>query len=189
MLSWLFCLINTIPLSNEITTWNVNSLNVRLPHLLQWLAAHPVDILCLQETKLIDEKFPVAQINAAGYQVAFSGQKTYNGVAILSKLPIEDVVRNNPRFEDTQQRILAATIGGMRIVCAYVPNGQAVDSDKYQYKLAWLAALRDWLGEEMAAHPRLALLGDYNIARKTATCTTPSNGKARSIARTPNGPR
>jgi exodeoxyribonuclease-3 len=148
----------------KIATWNVNSLNVRLPHLLQWLAAHPVDILCLQETKLIDEKFPVAQINAAGYQVAFSGQKTYNGVAILSKLPIEDVVKNNPRFEDAQQRILAATIGGMRIVCAYVPNGQAVDSDKYQYKLAWLAALRDWLAEEMAAHPQLALLGDYNIA-------------------------
>ncbi|MFL6709021.1 MAG: exodeoxyribonuclease III, partial [Massilia sp.] len=109
-------------------------------------------------------KFPVAEINAAGYQVAFSGQKTYNGVAILSRLPIEDVVKNNPRYEDAQQRILAATIGGMRIVCAYVPNGQEVDSEKYGYKMAWLAALRDWLAEEMAAHPQLALLGDYNIA-------------------------
>lgn len=148
----------------KITTWNVNSLKVRLPHLLQWLAANPVDVLCLQETKLTDEKFPVAEINAAGYQVAFSGQKTYNGVAILSKLPLTDVVRNNPHFDDPQQRLLAATVDGVRIVCAYVPNGQAVDSDKYQYKLAWLAALRDWLAEELARHPQLALLGDYNIA-------------------------
>ena len=148
----------------KIATWNVNSLKVRLSHLLQWLSEHPVDIFFLQETKLTDDKFPLAEINAAGYQVVFSGQKTYNGVAILSKLPITDVVKNNPRFEDPQQRILAATIGGMRIVCAYVPNGQAVDSDKYVYKMAWLAALREWLGEEMAVHPELALLGDYNIA-------------------------
>jgi exodeoxyribonuclease-3 len=148
----------------KIATWNVNSLKVRLSHVLQWLSENPVDILCLQETKLTDDKFPLTEINAAGYQVVFSGQKTYNGVAILSKLPITDVVKNNPRYEDPQQRILAATIGGMRIVCAYVPNGQAVDSDKYLYKLDWLAALRDWLAEEMAAHPEFALLGDYNIA-------------------------
>ncbi|HEU4373957.1 MAG TPA: exodeoxyribonuclease III, partial [Telluria sp.] len=114
--------------------------------------------------KLTDDKFPVAEINAAGYQVAFSGQKTYNGVAILSKLPITDVVKNNPRFEDAQQRILAATIDGVRIICAYVPNGQAVDSDKYVYKLAWLASLREWLEEEMRTHEHLAILGDYNIA-------------------------
>jgi exodeoxyribonuclease-3 len=150
----------------KIATWNVNSLKVRLPHLLQWLADNPVDVLCLQETKLTDDKFPVAAIEAAGYQVAFSGQKTYNGVAILSKLPLADVVRNNPRFEDEQQRILAATIGGMRFICAYVPNGQSVDSDKYQYKLAWLAALHEWLAEEIATHQEqgLAILGDYNIA-------------------------
>ena len=148
----------------KIATWNVNSLKVRLPHLLQWLGENPVDVLCLQETKLTDDKFPVAEINAAGYQVAFSGQKTYNGVAILSKLPITDVVKNNPRFEDAQQRILAGTIDGMRIICAYVPNGQAVDSDKYDYKLAWLASLREWLAEEMRAHEQLAILGDYNIA-------------------------
>jgi exodeoxyribonuclease-3 len=129
-----------------------------------WLEQNPIDVLCLQETKLTDDKFPVAEINAAGYQVAFSGQKTYNGVAILSKHPIADVVKNNPRFDDPQQRILAATIEGMRIVCAYVPNGQSVDSDKYVYKLAWLAALRDWLAEELATHPQLAILGDYNIA-------------------------
>lgn len=150
----------------KIATWNVNSLKVRLPHLLQWLATNPVDVLCLQETKLTDDKFPIAEINAAGYQVAFSGQKTYNGVAILSKLPLTDVVRNNPRYADEQQRILAATVDGVRFICAYVPNGQTVDSDKYVYKLAWLSALRDWLAEEIAAHGEhgLAILGDYNIA-------------------------
>jgi exodeoxyribonuclease-3 len=148
----------------KIATWNVNSLKVRLPHLLQWLDTNPVDVLCLQETKLTDDKFPIAEINAAGYQVAFSGQKTYNGVAILSKHPITDVVKNNPRYQDEQQRIIAATIEGMRIVCAYVPNGQTVDSDKYVYKLAWLASLREWLAEEIGAHEHLALLGDYNIA-------------------------
>ena len=148
----------------KIATWNVNSLKVRLPHLLQWLASNPVDVLCIQETKLTDDKFPLAEINAAGYQVAYTGQKTYNGVAILSKHPILDVVRNNPRFEDEQQRIIAATIEGMRIICAYVPNGQAVDSDKYVYKLAWLASLREWVAEEMRQHGELALLGDYNIA-------------------------
>ncbi|PWF42921.1 exodeoxyribonuclease III [Massilia glaciei] len=148
----------------QIATWNVNSLKVRLPHLLQWLTDNPVDVLCLQETKMTDDKFPVAEINAAGYQVAFTGQKTYNGVAILSKLPLEDVVRNNPRFADEQQRIIAATIGGIRIVCAYVPNGQSVDSDKYAYKLAWLASLREWLAEELQTHTELAILGDYNIA-------------------------
>jgi exodeoxyribonuclease-3 len=148
----------------KIATWNVNSLKVRLPHLLQWLNDNPVDVLCLQETKLTDEKFPLAEINSAGYQVAFSGQKTYNGVAILSRHPIQDVVRNNPRFEDEQQRIIAATIEGMRIICAYVPNGQTVDSDKYMYKLAWLAALREWLAEELRQHEELAILGDYNIA-------------------------
>lgn len=150
----------------KIATWNVNSLKVRLPHLLTWLNDNPVDVLCLQETKLTDDKFPIAQINEAGYQVAFSGQKTYNGVAILSKHPILEVVKNNPLYPDEQQRILAATIEGIRFICAYVPNGQAVDSEKYGYKLAWLAALRDWLAGEMAAHASegLAILGDYNIA-------------------------
>ncbi len=150
----------------KIATWNVNSLKVRLPHLLTWLGDNPVDVLCLQETKLTDDKFPAEAINEAGYQVVFSGQKTYNGVAILSRHPISDVVKNNPRFPDEQQRILAATIEGVRFICAYVPNGQSVDSDKYSYKLAWLAALRDWLAEEVAAHAEqgLAILGDYNIA-------------------------
>jgi exodeoxyribonuclease-3 len=148
----------------KIATWNVNSLNVRLPHVLKWLEENPVDVLCVQETKMTDDKFPAAAIEAAGYHVVFSGQKTYNGVAILSKLPISDVVKNNPHYEDAQQRILAATIDGVRVVCAYVPNGQAVGTDKYEYKLAWLAAFHQWLSEEAALHPQLAVLGDYNIA-------------------------
>ena len=148
----------------KLVTWNVNSLNVRLPHLLRWLEENPVDIVCIQETKLTDDKFPLKEINEAGYQVAYTGQKTYNGVAILSRLPIEDVVRNNPRFEDEQQRLLAATIGGVRFICAYVPNGQEVGSDKFVYKMAWLTALREWVAAEMRAHEQFAILGDYNIA-------------------------
>ncbi len=148
----------------KLVTWNVNSLNVRLPHLLKWLEENPVDVICIQETKLTDDKFPADAIRAAGYHVEFSGQKTYNGVAILSRLPMTDIVRNNPHYPDEQQRILAATIDGMRIVCAYVPNGQAVDSDKYVYKMGWMAALRDWLAAELAQHPNLAVLGDYNVA-------------------------
>lgn len=148
----------------KLATWNVNSLKVRLPQVLQWLQENPVDVLCLQETKLTDDKFPADEIEKAGYQVVFTGQKTYNGVAILSKYGMSEVVRNNPRFEDEQQRIIAATIEGMRVVCAYIPNGQAVDSDKYQYKLKWLDALHDWLADELKSHESVALLGDYNIA-------------------------
>jgi len=148
----------------KIATWNVNSLKVRLPQVLQWLGENPVDVLCLQETKLTDDKFPLAEINAAGYEAVFTGQKTYNGVAILSRHPISDVVRNNPLFADEQQRIIAATIEDIRIVCAYIPNGQSPESEKFQYKLKWLAALHEWLGQEQQQHANLALLGDYNIA-------------------------
>ena len=148
----------------KLVTWNVHSLKVRLPQVLQWLTDNPVDVLCLQETKTVDEKFPQADIQAAGYHVIFSGQKTYNGVAILSKHPMTDVVRNNPHFEDEQQRLIAATINGVRVICAYIPNGQSPDSDKYQYKLRWLDGLQQWLIAELSAHPKLALLGDYNIA-------------------------
>ena len=148
----------------KLATWNVNSLNVRLPHVLKWLGENPVDVLCIQETKLTDDKFPQKEIEEAGYQVVFSGQKTYNGVAILSKLPMTDVVKNNPKYPDEQQRILAATIDGIRVVCAYVPNVQALDSDKYTYKLGWLQSFRDWLAEELARNEHLAVLGDYNIA-------------------------
>jgi exodeoxyribonuclease-3 len=148
----------------KLATWNVNSLNVRLPHVMNWLLENPTDVLCLQETKLTDDKFPASIIEAAGYHVVYSGQKTYNGVAIISKLPITDVVKNNPLFDDPQQRILAATIAGMRVVCAYVPNGQSVGSEKYEYKLGWLSAFHEWIQREAAVHPQLAVVGDYNIA-------------------------
>lgn len=148
----------------KIAAWNVNSLKVRLPQVLQWLQSNPVDVLCLQETKLTDDKFPQAEIEAAGYSVVFSGQKTYNGVAILSKHPITEVQKNNPLYADEQQRLIAATIQGIRIVCVYIPNGQAPDSDKFVYKLAWLKSLNEWLQQQLAAYPQLALLGDYNIA-------------------------
>lgn len=158
----------------KLATWNVNSLKVRLPQVLQWLQSTQVDVLCLQETKLTDDKFPVTEIEAAGYQVAFTGQKTYNGVAILSRHPMTEIVKNNPLFEDEQQRIISATIADMRIVCAYVPNGQAVGADKYDYKLRWLHALTQWLSDELPSHPALALLGDYNIAPADADVHDPA---------------
>ncbi len=157
----------------KIATWNVNSLKVRLPHLLDWLAANPIDVVCLQETKTEDKNFPLAEIEAAGYQVAFSGQKTYNGVAILSRDAISDVQCGIPNLDDEQKRVIAATINGVRIVCVYIPNGQSLDSDKYQYKLKWLAALKLWLKDELAKYPKLALLGDYNIAPEDRDCHDP----------------
>ena len=161
----------------KIASWNVNSLKVRLPHLLDWLAEQQPDALCLQETKLEDHNFPRAEIEAAGYQVAFSGQKTYNGVALLARQPIGDVVCGNPHFPDEQKRLIAGTIGDTRVVCAYIPNGQAVGSDKYDYKLRWLDALADWLAEEVAAHPNLALCGDYNIARTPIDLANPKQNE------------
>jgi exodeoxyribonuclease-3 len=148
----------------KIATWNVNSLKVRLPHLLDWLAQASPDVVCLQETKLTDEAFPVAAIESAGYRVVFSGQKTYNGVAIVSRADASDIQAGIPGFVDEQKRVLAATVGDTRVICLYIPNGQSLESDKYQYKLAWLDALRAWLRAELAAHPRLAVLGDFNIA-------------------------
>ena len=148
----------------KIASWNVNSLKVRLPHLLDWLAEQQPDALCLQELKLEDQNFPLAEITAAGYQAAFFGQKTYNGVALLARSPIADVVTGNPHFPDEQKRLIAGTVGDTRVICAYMPNGQAVGSDKYDYKLRWLDALALWLQEELARYPKLALCGDYNIA-------------------------
>ncbi len=153
-----------MPIDTRIATWNVNSLKVRLPHVLDWLSANPVDVLCLQETKLEERAFPHAELEAAGYHAVHSGQKTYNGVAILSREPAQDVQSGIPGFADEQRRVIAATVGGLRVVCAYMPNGQAVGSDKYEYKLRWLAALTTWLRTELARCPRLALLGDFNIA-------------------------
>lgn len=148
----------------KIATWNVNSLKVRLPHVLDWLAASQPDVLCLQETKLEDRRFPLDELSRAGYRAVYSGQKTYNGVAIACKAEPADVVCGIPGFADEQKRLIAATVQGIRIVCVYVPNGQSVGSDKYQYKLAWLAALQAWLKEELPRYPKLVLLGDYNIA-------------------------
>lgn len=150
----------------KIATWNVNSLNVRLPHLLGWLAEAQPDVIALQELKLVDEVFPHAALNEAGYVAVSNGQKTYNGVALLARAPLvlEDVSRDLPGFEDPQKRVIAATVGGLRVISVYVVNGQAVGSEKYDYKLRFLAALRDYLAGELARHPRLAVLGDYNIA-------------------------
>lgn len=148
----------------KIAAWNVNSLKVRLPQLLDFLATREPDVVCLQETKLTDEAFPVVEIEAAGYHAAFAGQKTYNGVAILSRSGIADVSAGIPGFDDEQKRVIAGTIDGVRVVCVYCPNGQSLDSDKYRYKLAWFDALAVWLQEELARCPRLAVLGDFNVA-------------------------
>ena len=148
----------------KVATWNVNSLNVRLPHLLDWLERERPDVVCLQETKVEDPKFPAAALEAAGYSSAFAGQKAYNGVAILSRAPLADVQLGIPGLEDDQKRVVSAAAGDVRVVCAYVPNGQAVGTEKYEYKLKWLRAFADWLRGELAAHPKLVVLGDYNVA-------------------------
>lgn len=148
----------------KIATWNVNSLKVRLPQLLDWLALRQPDVVCLQETKCEDQNFPAEAIRAAGYEVAFTGQKTYNGVAVLSRVPGVDVVAAIPDLADEQKRVLAVTLDGLRVVCAYVPNGESVESPKYQYKLGWLQAFRKWIEAQAARHPRMVVLGDFNIA-------------------------
>ena len=148
----------------KLATWNVNSIKVRLPQLVAWLAAAQPDVLCLQELKCEAAKFPRAELEAAGYASAVSGQKTYNGVAILARAPLADVAADIPGFADEQKRVLAATVQGLRVVCVYCPNGQAVGSDKYEYKLRWFAALREFLAAELAKHPRLAVAGDFNVA-------------------------
>jgi len=147
----------------QLATWNVNSLNVRLPQVIDWLNANPVDVLALQELKLTDDKFPALALGEAGYQAQWFGQKTYNGVALLSKKPAVDVVKNIPGFADEQSRVLCATFAGVRVIGAYFPNGQAPGSDKFAYKMRWLDALREWVRAELTTHPRLVLMGDYNI--------------------------
>ena len=151
----------------QIATWNVNSLAVRLPQVLDWLAANPVDALCLQELKLSDDKFPLDALAAAGYQSAVFGQKTYNGVAILSRAPARNVVKNIVGFTDEQSRVIAATLdtpqGELRLINGYFVNGQAPGTDKFAYKMQWLDGLRNWLREELLANPKLVLVGDFNI--------------------------
>ncbi len=160
----------------KLATWNVNSLAVRLPQLLAWLAEHEPDALVLQETKLTDDKFPLDVLRAAGYEhCAVFGQKTYNGVALLVRgdaAPAE-VVRNIPGFADEQARVIAATVAGVRVVGGYFPNGQAPGSEKFAYKMAWLDALRAWLADELTRHPQLVLMGDFNIAPTDADVYDP----------------
>ena len=148
----------------RIATWNVNSLRVRLPQVLEWLARSAVDVLALQETKVTDTEFPHGEFATLGYQSIASGQKTYNGVALVTRTPCTAVVSGIPQFEDAPRRVLGATLHGLRIVNLYVPNGQSVDSDKYAYKLRWLAAVHAWLEVEARVHPQLLILGDFNIA-------------------------
>jgi len=151
----------------KLATWNVNSLTVRLPQVLDWLSAQNehggMDVLALQETKTTDDKFPKAEIEAAGYHVAFFGQKTYNGVALIAKHPITEVVHNIPGFSDEMARVITATVNGVRVVGAYFPNGQAPDSDKFVYKMAWLIALQAFIKDELSRHDKLVLMGDFNI--------------------------
>ncbi len=148
----------------KIATWNVNSLRVRLPHVLEWLAREQPDVLALQETKTENTKFPAAELAEAGYRAVYSGQKTYNGVAVLSRSEAAEPATDIEGLDDPQRRILAVTVGGVRIVDLYVPNGSEVGSDKYAYKLDWLARVRTWLRGELERHPRLVVLGDFNIA-------------------------
>ena len=151
----------------RIATWNVNSLTARLQHVLDWLATNPVDVLCLQELKMSDDKFPLEVLEAAGYTAAVFGQKTYNGVAILSRTSLRDVARNIGGFTDEHSRVISATVdtarGPLRIVNGYFVNGQALDSEKFDYKMKWLDALHAWLRSELVTHADLVLLGDFNI--------------------------
>lgn len=168
-----------------LATWNVNSLTVRLPHVLDWLESQQPDVLCLQETKQENGKFPYEALQAAGYHAVHNGQKTYNGVAILSRHALDEVQLDIPGFADVQKRVIAATVSGIRVICAYVVNGQALDSDKYQYKLAWLQALERWLETELQQYPRLAVLGDYNIAPADADCHDPAAWEGQVLVSTP----
>lgn len=148
----------------KIATWNVNSLRVRLPQVLDWLKTAQPDILALQETKTEDKNFPVAEIEAAGYNVIYSGQKTYNGVAILSRIAGSDIATDIPHLDDHQRRVLCATFGAVRVLNVYIPNGEAVGSEKYSYKLGWLEKLTAYVEAQRAVYPHLILLGDFNIA-------------------------
>ena len=169
----------------KIATWNVNSLKVRLPHVLDWLATSQADILCLQETKTTDENFPADEITAAGYHVVFSGQKTYNGVAIISKEAASDIITDVPGLEDPQRRILGATIDGIRILNLYVVNGQEVGSEKYTHKLHWLDKVSDHISEQLQHYKRFIVLGDFNIAPADRDVYDPEAWHERILCSTP----
>ncbi|MDE0790473.1 MAG: exodeoxyribonuclease III [Woeseiaceae bacterium] len=157
----------------KIATWNVNSMNVRQPHVIEWLQNHEPDVLVLQEIKQVTEKFPAEKLKAIGYHSIASGQKTYNGVAVISKTPATDPVIDFPDLEDPQRRILATTINGVRVINLYIPNGSEVGSDKYEYKLGWLASLYRFIKAEMQEHDKLVVLGDFNIAPADADVHDP----------------
>jgi exodeoxyribonuclease-3 len=165
----------------RIASWNVNSLNVRMPHLEEWLKSRAPDVVALQETKLEDARFPHQVLADAGWHSVFAGQKTYNGVALLSRQPATDVCVGIGGFEDEQKRVLAATVGDVRIVDLYVVNGQAVGTDKYDYKLRWLEACTRWLQSERERHPNLVVLGDFNIAPDERDVHDPSIWNENSI--------
>jgi exodeoxyribonuclease-3 len=169
----------------KIATWNVNSLKVRLPQVLDWLAASQADILCLQETKTTDENFPVDEISAAGYQAIFSGQKTYNGVAILSKQAATDIVTDIPGLDDPQRRILSATIGTVRVLDLYVVNGQEVGSEKYAHKLQWLEKVSGFISDQLQQHERFVAVGDFNIAPDDRDVYDPEAWRERILCSTP----
>jgi exodeoxyribonuclease-3 len=170
----------------KVASWNVNSLKVRLPHVLDWCEAERPDVLALQETKLTDDRFPVADLEAAGYHSVFSGQPTYNGVAILSREPAQpDVVTDIPGLDDPQRRILAATVGGVRIIDLYVVNGKEVGSDKFAYKLDWLAKVTDWIAGEIERQERVIVLGDFNIAPEDRDVHDPDAWHERILCSTP----
>lgn len=177
----------------KIASWNVNSLRVRLPQVLDWLGRARPDVLALQETKLPDAQFPVAELQAAGYHLAYSGQKTYNGVALLSRTPPAEVITDLPGLDDPQRRILGATLDGLRVLNLYVVNGQAVGSEKYAYKLDWLEKVTRYVAEDLQRHERYIVLGDFNIApddrdvydpeawREQILCSTPEREALRRL--------
>lgn len=148
----------------KLASWNVNSLKIRLEHVLNWLESEQVDVLALQETKTIDDNFPIDVFVAKGYHVVFSGQKTYNGVAVISRYPLSDIVTDIPELADPQRRILALSVAGIRLINLYVPNGSAVDSDKYQYKLVWLDKVNQFIRSQLHIFSKIAVVGDFNIA-------------------------
>lgn len=169
----------------KIASWNVNSLRVRLPQVLAWLAHHQPDVLALQETKISDPDFPYASFQEIGYHAVGNGQKTYNGVAFISKLPAENRLTDPPGLVDTQRRILVADFGDVRVINLYVPNGSAVGSDKYAYKLAWLSSMKDFIRDELARHPRLVVLGDFNIAPEDRDVYDPEAWREQILCSTP----
>ena len=169
----------------KIATWNVNSLKVRLPHVLDWLESEQPDVLCLQETKLTDENFPADDIRSAGYEVVYSGQKTYNGVATISRAAASEVITDVPGLDDPQRRILGTTIDGVRVLNLYVVNGQEVGSEKFEHKLHWLSKVTDYIGTQLRDHERFIVLGDFNIAPADEDVHDPEAWHERILCSTP----